>query len=86
MIKKIANNKSNTEKLNLNPPHLVKEKLDHYRTLFNKIHDLPADEVVKLIQNIKTFFNIKSVGFTDTPATKLVRISTNNRILASQKK
>jgi hypothetical protein len=36
MIEKVANNKFNTEKLNLNPPDKVKEKLDYYRTFFNK--------------------------------------------------
>ena len=86
MIEKVANNKSSTEKLNLNPPYQVKEKLDHYRTLFNKIHDLSPDELVKITQNIKTFFNIKAVGFTDKPPARLVRISVNNRIFASQNK
>ncbi len=86
MIEKVANNKFNTEKLNLNPPDKVKEKLDYYRTLFNKTHDLPADQLEELTQNIKTFFNLKSVGFTDNPPARLVRISINNKILASQEK
>lgn len=86
MIEKVANNKFNTEKLNLNPPDKVKEKLDYYRTLFNKTHDLNADELENLTQNIKTFFNLKAVGFTDNPPDRLVRISVNNRILASQGK
>jgi hypothetical protein len=86
MIEKIANNKFNTEKLNLNPPEKVKEKLDYYRSLFNTTHDLSVDELENLTQNIKTFFNLKAVGFTDNPPTRLVRISVNNRILASQGK
>src|SRR5690554_786298 len=86
MIEKVANNKFNTEKLNLNPPDKVKEKLDYYRTLFNKTHDLPADQLEELTQNIKTFFNLKAVGVTDNPPARLVRISINNRILSSQGK
>lgn len=86
MIEKVANNKFNTEKLNLNPPDRVKEKLDYYRTFFNKTHDLSADQLEELTQNVKTFFNLKSVGFTDNPPARLVRISINNRILASQEK
>lgn len=86
MIEKVANNKFNTEKLNLNPPEKVKEKLDYYRTLFNKTHDLPSDQFESLKLNIKTFFNLKAVGFTDKPPARLVRISNNNRILTSQGK
>ncbi|HET6244659.1 MAG: RES domain-containing protein [Bacteroidetes bacterium] len=86
MIEKVANNKFNTEKLNLNPADKVKEKLDYYRTLFNKTHDLTSDELENLSQNIKTFFNLKAVGYTDNPPSRLVRISVNNRILASKGK
>ena len=86
MIEQVANNKYNTEKLNLNPPDKIKEKLDYYRTLFNKTHDLSTDEFEELKNNIKVFFNLKSVGFTDNPPEKLIRISNNNRILASQGK
>jgi RES domain len=86
MIEKVANNGFNSENLNLNPPDKVKEKLDYYRTLFNKTHDLPADQFEELTQNIRTFFNLKVVGFTDKPPERLVRISINNRILASQGK
>ena len=56
MIEKVANNKYNTEKLNLNPPEKVKEKLDYYRSLFNKTHDLSSENLEELTQNIKTFF------------------------------
>lgn len=86
MIEKVANNKFNTEKLNLNPPDKVKEKLDYYRTLFNKVHDLTSDQLDELTQNVKTFFNLKAVGFTDNPPERLVRISINNSILGSQGK
>ena len=86
MIEKVANNKYNTEKLNLNPPEKVKEKLDYYRSLFNKTHDLSSEQFEELTLNIKTFFNLKAVGFTDKPPERLVRISINNRILASQEK
>jgi RES domain len=86
MIEKVANNKYNTEKLNLNPPEKVKEKLDYYKSLFNGIHDLPIEAVDELAKDIKTFFNLKSVGFTNDPPERLVRISNNNRILASQGK
>jgi len=86
MIDKVANNKYNTEKLNLNPPEKVKEKLDYYRSLFNKTHDLTEQELEKLTQDIKTFFNLKAVGFTDNPPKRLVRISVNNKILGSQGK
>jgi len=86
MIEKVANNKSNTEKLNLNPTDKIKEKLDYYRTLFNKTHDLPPEEFEKLKQDIKTFFNLKPGGYTEEPPNRLVRISINNRILEAQGK
>jgi len=86
MIEKVANNKTNQEVLNLNPPEKVKEKLDYYRTLFGRTHDLSADELEQLKKNIATFFNLKSVGFRDKPPERLVRISNNNRLLNSQGK
>jgi hypothetical protein len=86
MIEKVANNKFNTEKLDLNSPDKVKEKLDYYRTLFHKPHDLPLEQFEELMQNIRTFFNLKAVDFTDKPPARLVRISNNNRILSSQDK
>lgn len=86
MIEKVANNKFNSEKLNLNAPEKVKVKLDYYRSLFNKTHDLLPGQLEELTQNIKTFFNLKAVGFTENPHPRLVRISNNNRILASQGK
>lgn len=86
MVEKVANNNFNYEELNLNPPDKVKEKLDYYRRLFNKTHDLPPDQFEELTQNIRTFFNLKAVGFTEKPPERLVRISINNQVLASQGK
>lgn len=86
MIEKVANNEFNTEKLNLNPPEKVREKLDYYRSFFNKINDLPIEKIDELNKDIKTFFNLKPVGFTDSPPARLVRVSINNRILPSQGK
>lgn len=86
MIEKVANNKFNTEELNLNPTDKIKEKLDYYRSLFGKTHDLPSDEFEKLKQDIATFFNLKpGIHTTDAPK-RLVRISNNNRILKAQGK
>jgi hypothetical protein len=85
MIEKVANNERNTDPvLNLNPPVLVKEKLDYYRSFFGKIQDLPENEFASLIENIKVFFNLKTVDFTTNPPERLVRISNNNRILTGQ--
>ena len=86
MIEKVANNQYNTEKLNLNPPDKIKEKLDYYKSLFNKTHDLSVDEFEKLKNDIKTFFNLKIGGFTEDPPKRLVRISNNNNILSAQGK
>ena len=86
MIDKVADNKSVFEELKLNPTEKVKEKLDYYRTLFNKTHDLPDSEFELLKKNIATFFNLKPVGFTTDPPTRLVRITNNNRILKAQGK
>ncbi|MBN1968200.1 MAG: hypothetical protein JW870_02420 [Candidatus Delongbacteria bacterium] len=86
MIEKIANNKYNTETLNLNPIDKIKEKLDYYRTLFNKTHDLPTAEFEKLKLDIKTFFNLIPGGYTEEPPQGLIRISNNNRILEAQGK
>lgn len=86
MIEKIANNKFNTEELNLHPTEKIAEKLDYYRSLFGKTHDLTATEFEELKQNIATFFNLKVGGFTQDPPERLVRISNNNRILKAQGK
>jgi hypothetical protein len=86
MIEKVANNKFNTEQLNLNPPEKIKEKLDYYRSLFGKTHDLATREFENLKQDIATFFNLKpGIHTTDAPK-KIVRISINNRILKAQGK
>jgi hypothetical protein len=86
MIEKIANNKYNTEKLNLNSTKDIKEKLDYYKSLFGKIHDLSPEENENLKNDIATFFNLKPAGYTEEPPKRLVRISNNNRILAAQGK
>jgi hypothetical protein len=81
MIEKVANNKYNTEKLNLNSPDEIRKKLDYFQTFFGKIEDLP-DEDFKALQNeIHTFFNIKPGSYRDNPPEQLVRISLNNSIL-----
>ncbi|WP_426292687.1 RES domain-containing protein [Dyadobacter endophyticus] len=85
-IEKIANNKTNQEVLNLNPIHLIEDKLNYYRTLFGKIHDLPDDDFSELKHNISTFFNLKPVRVTTDPPEYLFRISNNNRILGAQGK
>ena len=86
MIEKVANNKYNTEKLNLNPPEKVKEKLDYYRSLLGKTNDLSESEFEDLKSNIKTFFNLKPTRLQKQLPERLVRISNNNRILGGQGK
>jgi hypothetical protein len=86
MIEKVANNKYNTEKLNLNPTDKIKEKLDYYRSLFGKTHDLSPDEFEKLKQDVATFFNLKPGPHTEDAPKRIVRISNNNRILKAQGK
>jgi hypothetical protein len=81
LIEKVADNKTNQEPINLNPPDKVRDKLDYYRSLFNKTHDLPATEFEELKKNISTFFNLKPAGFLKEPPSGLIRISNNNRIL-----
>jgi hypothetical protein len=61
MIEKIANNKTNQEKMNLNPPEKVKEKLDYYRRVFGKIQDLSDNDFENLRNDIHTFFNLKPI-------------------------
>lgn len=86
MIEKVANNKTNQEVLNLNPIEKVSEKLDYYRSLLGKTHDLTESEFEELKTNIATFFNLKPVSFRDNPPERLVRISNNNRIFQHQGK
>src|SRR5258706_5627560 len=86
LIEKVANNKTNPEPLKLNPPYKVKEKLDYYRSLFNKTHDLSASEFEKLKKDIGTFFNLKPAGFLQEAPRGLIRISNNNGILKAQGK
>lgn len=86
MIDKIANNKYNTEPLNLNPVSAIRGKLNYYRSLFGRTHDLPEAEFIALRNDIATFFNLKPGGFTTKAPQRLVRISKNNDILAGQDK
>lgn len=64
----------------------VQEKLDYYRNLFGKTHDLPELEFEKLKQDIITFFNVKAVSPIKIPPPRLVRISDNAQILKSKGK
>jgi hypothetical protein len=86
MIDKVANNKYNTEKLNLYPSDQIKEKLDYYKSLFGTTHDLSTKEFDLLKNDIATFFNLKIGGYTEEAPPRLVRISNNNRILEAQGK
>lgn len=86
MIDKIANNETNQEQLNLHPTKDIVEKLNYYRSLFGKVQDLPDAEFENLKKDIAKFFNLKIGGNTQLAPQRLVRISNNNRILASQGK
>src|SRR6478735_18441 len=86
MIDKIANNETTQEKLNLHPAKDVLEKLNYYRSLFGKIHDLKDDEFENLKRDIAKFFNLKAGATAKEPPQRLVRISNNNKILVSQGK
>ncbi len=86
MINKVANNKFNTEKLNLYPTEQIKEKLEYYKSLFGKTHDLAPAEFELLKKDIATFFNLKPGGHTYLAPPHLVRISNNNKILEAQGK
>jgi len=86
MIEKVANNKTNREILNLNPVEKIAEKLDYYRSLFGKTHDLSQDELERLRINISTFFNLKPVGIIDRLPEYLFRISNNNRVFKFQER
>ncbi|WP_431200444.1 hypothetical protein ACQ86K_12160 [Mucilaginibacter sp. P19] len=56
-IAKVANNKFNTERLNVQPIHKIIDKLNWYRSLFGKVHDLPEEqyELLKKCSNIFQF-------------------------------
>lgn len=87
MLEKIAKNIINQDSYPIfNTPADVKEKLDYYRSLFNKTHDLTEQQFEELKRNISTFFNIKPTRLLKTLPTRLVRISNNNRICATEKK
>ncbi len=86
MIKKITKNANNLGDPILEPIDKIKEKLDYFRSYFNKIQDLDDDELEKLKNEISTFFTLKVGSYTDEPPQRLFRISSNNRILEAQKK
>ena len=86
MIDKIAKNDTNQEEPNLSSFEEIREKLDYYRSLFGKIHDLPDDDFNVLQNDIATFFNIKPVVLTTDAPQHLIRISNNNKILSGQGK
>src|SRR5690606_1722528 len=81
MIEKVANNKYNTEKLNLNKTNDILEKLNYFRSFLGKTNDLAQEDFDKLQNDIHTFFNLKPDSYRKDPPEKLVRISVNNRIL-----
>ncbi len=85
MIKKVANNVTNQEPINLEPIEKIIEKLDYYRSLFQELTSLSQEELDILTLNIKTFFNIKPIVNVKTVPEYLFRISINNRILESNK-
>ena len=64
----------------------VQKKLDYYRSLFGKAHDLSQSEFEKLKHDILTFFNVKAVSPIRIPPPRLVRISSNTQILESKGK
>ena len=85
MISKIAKNKNTDPFPILNSISDIKEKLDYYRSLFGKVHDLSLNQFEDLKKDISTFFNIKPIHFTKKLPETLVRISNNNRILKDKK-
>jgi hypothetical protein len=85
MIKKVANNETNQEAINLEPIEKIIEKLDYYRSLFQELTALSQEELDILTLNIKTFFNIKPIVNVKTVPEYLFRISINNRILEPNK-
>jgi hypothetical protein len=86
MINKITKNDNNLGDPILEPLEKIKEKLDYFRGYFNKIQDLDDNEFERLKSEISTFFTLKVGSHTDKPPKRLVRISSNNRILEAQNK
>ncbi|MCK4920914.1 MAG: RES domain-containing protein [Bacteroidales bacterium] len=86
MIDKITKNKDNLGEPDLNPIEDIKEKLDYYRGFLGKIQDLSEDEFQSLKSDISIFFTFKVGSDTKNPPKRLIRISNNNRILASLNK
>jgi hypothetical protein len=81
MIKKVANNETNQEPMNLEPTEKIIEKLDYYRSLIPKLHELSDAEMSDLKKDVGTFFNIKPIVFSKQVPEYLVRISSNTNIL-----
>lgn len=84
MIEKVANNKYNTEKLNLNSTKDILEKVDYFKSLLGKTHDLSQEDFEELQNDIHIFFNLKLGSYRNNPPETLVRISVNNRILKAK--
>lgn len=84
MIEKITKNENNLGDPILNPIEDIKEKLDYYRSLFGKLHELDDESFEALKKDISTFFTFKVGGNTKNPPERLVRISNNNRILKAR--
>jgi len=81
MIDKITKNENNLEDPILHPIKDIEAKLDYYRSLFGKLHELDEESFEELKKDISTFFTFKVGGNTKNPPERLVRISNNNRIL-----
>ncbi len=84
MIRKVANNETNQEPMNLEPTEKIIEKLDYYRSLIPKLHELSESEIADLKKDVGTFFNIKPVVFSKQVPEHLVRISSNTNILGDK--
>jgi hypothetical protein len=86
MIEKITKNKDNLGEPDLHPIEKIVEKLNYFRSFFGKIQDLTDEEFDNLRKEISKFFTLKVGSNTDEPPKRLVRISSNNRILKAQGK
>lgn len=84
MIKKIANNETNQEPMNLEPLERVAEKLAYYRSLIPGLAEMSELEIDELRADIATFFNLKPVRLSEQVPEYLFRISHNNSILGEE--
>ena len=62
-----------------NPISEITKKLDYYRNLLGKTHDLVENDFLKIASNISTFFNITPLSTAHELPEWLVRVSNNNR-------